>query len=73
MSFEFKSKLPPSCGFVSSDIFASPPDVLIVENELFVKTFSESMKKIGATKDDVSNLIDNATTFRNKVSKSRIN
>lgn len=40
-------------------------------NKEAVKIFSESMKKIGATKDDVSNLIDNATTFRNKVVKMK--
>jgi hypothetical protein len=34
MLFELASKLPPNCGVVSSDIFESPPDVLIVANVL---------------------------------------
>ena len=37
-------------------------------NKQIVKNFSDSIKKIGGTTEDVSNLIDNATTFRSKVS-----
>jgi len=37
-------------------------------NKQIVKNFSDSIKKIGGTTEDVSNLIDNATTFRTKVS-----
>ena len=40
-------------------------------NKQVVKTFNDSIKKIGGTAEDVNNLIDNATTFRTKISQMK--